>query len=225
MQQTNGKGRFRCLSPQEIGEFVAETRKQKAMKQITLAQNAGITERTLQRVESGKKTNDDTLRKIARALSLPENALVEPLYVPSAEEIQSGISGFYSEYRPVEAREFATLRDCDAAMGVHAYVMDDRQTPTELAREIAVFMDSFRDSTDMYKHLSHTERLEANESMLEQSRSIRQLGYRIDYGVYTSEDGYRITCFSVASQSGRNSGTNRVFWVPRRMANSLERAC
>lgn len=49
-------------------------RKQPAWKQITLAHEAGVTERTVQRIERGEKADDETLRRIATALRPTETA-------------------------------------------------------------------------------------------------------------------------------------------------------
>ena len=62
-----------------------ELRKYLDWKQLALADAAGVNNRTIQRLERGKGGRD-TLRKGAKALKLREEALLEPMYGPSAKE-------------------------------------------------------------------------------------------------------------------------------------------
>jgi len=49
---------YRCLTPEEIGKAVAMFRNLAGIKQLTLALEAGVTERTVQRIENGVKLID-----------------------------------------------------------------------------------------------------------------------------------------------------------------------
>ena len=53
MEKAKAKGEYRCMTPQEIGSTVVMFRKMMDWKQLTLALEAGVTERTVQRVEHG----------------------------------------------------------------------------------------------------------------------------------------------------------------------------
>src|SRR5689334_14764355 len=70
----DNKGEFRTLTPQEIGQTVLLFRKLIGCKQLALALDANIHERTVQRIERGEKVDEDTLRKIARTLRLDEES-------------------------------------------------------------------------------------------------------------------------------------------------------
>jgi len=66
----------RCLTEGEIAASVRNRREMAGMKQVTLAQMAGVTERTIQRLESGQRVDDQTLRDVAVALGLPEDSFL-----------------------------------------------------------------------------------------------------------------------------------------------------
>jgi DNA-binding XRE family transcriptional regulator len=51
MTTTQKQNEYRCLTPEEIGYAVAMFRQMAGMKQLTLALEAGVTERTVQRIE------------------------------------------------------------------------------------------------------------------------------------------------------------------------------
>jgi transcriptional regulator with XRE-family HTH domain len=65
-------------TPEEFADMVVRVRKGLGWKQFTLADEAGVNERTIQRLEQGERVNNETFRKVAKALRLPENALAEP---------------------------------------------------------------------------------------------------------------------------------------------------
>jgi transcriptional regulator with XRE-family HTH domain len=193
MTGTTKQGENRPLMPQEIGHAVAMFRKAVGMKQLTLALEAGVDERTVQRVERGEKVNDDTLRKIAKGLRLQEEAFVGMRYVPTSEEAVAEAEKMLSQLLMIEASDFRTVKDCDALVGALGYLVDDRHVAADLAREVAVFKDLIQDWGNIYREISHTEQVEACESVLKQAQKIEEAGYGMRYGVYTTEDNFRIS--------------------------------
>jgi transcriptional regulator with XRE-family HTH domain len=63
-------GRYSPQSPVEFAELAIRVRKQLGWKQLALADEAGVTERTIQRLERGERVSDDTLLSVAKALGL-----------------------------------------------------------------------------------------------------------------------------------------------------------
>ena len=92
MQNGKVKGEYRRFTPQEIGTAVVMFRKMMDWKQLTLASEAGVNERTVQRIECGEKVEDESLRKIAKALRLAEDAFVGPCYIPTEEELEAMVA-------------------------------------------------------------------------------------------------------------------------------------
>jgi len=54
----------------EIATAVKDRRRSEGMKQVTLARLAGVTERTIQRLESGQRVDHQTLQRVGKALGL-----------------------------------------------------------------------------------------------------------------------------------------------------------
>src|ERR1700746_772481 len=91
MEKAKAKSEYRCMTPQEIGSTVVMFRKMMDWKQLTLALEARVTERTVQRVEHGEKADDDTLRKIAKAFRLGGEAFLGPRYIATNEELRAQV--------------------------------------------------------------------------------------------------------------------------------------
>jgi transcriptional regulator with XRE-family HTH domain len=116
------RGVYRNLTPQEIGHAVTTFRKLLGMKQLTLAVEARIDERTVQRIERGEKVNDDTLRKVAKALRMEEGSFLGPRYVATREEAAANV---FSEVCVVEMNDLTTVQDWLAVLGAHGYIVAD----------------------------------------------------------------------------------------------------
>ena len=74
-------------SPEVIAMAVRMFREHLGWKQINLAHEAGVDERTIQRVERGEKASAQTLRQIAKALKFEDpDVFTTPQRVPTKEE-------------------------------------------------------------------------------------------------------------------------------------------
>lgn len=62
-----------------LATVIRERREAEGMKQLTLAALAGVSERTIQRLEAGCKMDGRTVRRIARVLGFDENNLASPV--------------------------------------------------------------------------------------------------------------------------------------------------
>jgi transcriptional regulator with XRE-family HTH domain len=97
---------YRCLTPKEIGDAVAMFRKMAGMKQLTLALEAGVTERTVQRIENGEKVNEESLRKIAEAFRMEETSFVGPRNILSKEEAWEKTKAQLDDLKLIDAHRF-----------------------------------------------------------------------------------------------------------------------
>jgi transcriptional regulator with XRE-family HTH domain len=100
---------YRCLTPQEIGKAVMMFRHAAGMKQITLAMEAGVTERTVQRIERGEKVNEESLRAIARAFRMDDNSFLGPRDVLSEDEAVAQTLEKFEGLMVIDAHRFSTL--------------------------------------------------------------------------------------------------------------------
>jgi len=125
--ENNGKGAYRRQTPKEIGEEVAALRKLAGKKQYTLANEAGLQERTVQHVEHGEKVSVDTLHKIAKAFRFPEDHYIKTYYFPTAAELEAAAERMTSKTALIEAASFSGLKDCEAVLAeTDGYIFNDR---------------------------------------------------------------------------------------------------
>lgn len=212
------KGEHRCLKPEEIGRTVVMFRKALDWKQLILAMEAGVNERTVQRIERGKKVDDDTLRKIAKALRLPENGFVGPRYVPSENELQAQVENTLKETTVIEAHNFGTIKDCDAVLCAHGFIVDDRAAGDELAEDVATFKDLTRDWMNLYGDLSASEQVEACKSVLATVRRIEAKGYQLRFGAYRTDDNFEFAALLITPRADERYKDVKQLVVPRQFA-------
>jgi transcriptional regulator with XRE-family HTH domain len=208
---------YRCPTPQEIGRAVTMFRQTAGMKQITLAMEAGVTERTVQRIERGEKVNDDSLRAIARAFRMDENSFLGPRHVLSEEEALEQTMKKLEGLMVIEAHRFATLKDAEAVLGTHGMLMQDQAVSDDAAEEVATFRDMLREWNDAYSCLdSNIEKLRASRSVLDAAKKLEARGYVIRYGVYNTTDDFRLVGVSIARKADDDLCAVKQLVVPNR---------
>ncbi len=208
---------YRCLTPQEIGDAVAMFRKMAGMKQLTLALEAGVTERTVQRIENGEKVNDESLQKIAKAFRMEDTSFVGPREVISKEEAWEKTKKQLEAVKLIDAHGFATLKDAEAVLGTDGMVIDDHFVTDEAAVELADLKDQLRDWNDLYSMLlSQQEKLNACRSLLAVAKKLEARGYVIRYGVYKTDDGLRLVTMLLARKTDDALCQVKQLMVPNR---------
>ncbi len=208
---------FRCLTPQEIGKAVTMMRNLASMKQFTLAHEAGITERTVQRIEGGEKVSEESLRRIAKALRMDEKSFIGPRHVLSEEEAVRTAKKRLQDLMVIEAHRFACLKDAEAVLGTDGMIIDDHFITEEAADDSARFKDLLRDYNDVYGVMrSHEEKLDACRALLIAAKSLDLRGYSITYGTYTSQDDYRLSSMVFARKADENGCAIKQMIVPSR---------
>lgn len=190
-EQKIKKGEYRRLTPEEVGGLVRRFRKEAGMKQITLAFEARVHERTVQRIERGEKADDESLRRVARALRVDEKFFVESQYVPTVEEFDLVVKRALAEFTVIEVHGLTTLSDCAAVFPTHIFCFDDHAVGEGLAGQVAEFKDLLTDFGDVYNDVSHAERLEACRAVLAAAEKIGAERYKTLFGVYTTEDRWK----------------------------------
>lgn len=81
---------------QELARKVKECREAEGMKQVTLAALAGVTERTIQRLEAGLRVEERTIRQIAKVFGIEERTLSVP-GSPTGRERNSMLKTYFEE--------------------------------------------------------------------------------------------------------------------------------
>ena len=221
MTTTQEQTNYRCLTPQEIGDSVAMFRKAASMKQLTLALEAGVTERTVQRIENGEKVNEDSLRAIARAFRMDENSFIGLRQVMSKEEAIAEAMKTLEQRKLIDAHRFATLKDAESVLGTHGMLIDDHFVTDDAATEAADFKDLLSDWNDVYSELySAGEKLTACRSLLGAAQKLEAKGYVIRYGVHTTEDDYQMVTMLFARKADDALCQIKQLFVPNRFTEA-----
>jgi len=80
----------RVPTPAELAEFIKTKREMNRWSQVTLAEIARVTERTIQRVENGEPSSLDTRRALARAFGYEDlDVFDKPWLVPNIEKLKA----------------------------------------------------------------------------------------------------------------------------------------
>lgn len=115
---------FKIANPEQIikqmGETLAQIRLSRNITQDDLASIAGISTRTLSRLESGEKTSLDTLVRLMQALNL-ESHLAALLPDPGVQPVQQ-LEGRGAERKRVRSRSVKKGKD-------QAWRWDEGTTP------------------------------------------------------------------------------------------------
>ena len=221
MEDKARNGEFRELTPAEIAKGVSGFRKSMGWKQITLAHEAGVTERTIQRLEAGDKVDEETLRRVAKGLRLRENALIGPRYIPTPEEALANaehtLKDFMSDWAVADVHPLSSIQDFGAILGAHAHVVDDRQVNAAMAETIAGFKDCLQDWMDVYDDMTESDKLQARQEMFKVVKEIESEGYTARFGVCTTDDRFNVAVIMfVDTKDWHRCGLTQMI-VPRRL--------
>jgi transcriptional regulator with XRE-family HTH domain len=214
--ETKTTGTYQRPAPKDIAFMVKELRAYFGWKQLALADEAGVTERTVERIEAGITVSDDTLRKVARALKLREGAFTEPSYCPSEAELMAEVKKIRDQHTVTELHDLSEARDLENVMGQHGHLIDGSAVEDSLAEAVASLQDLVRDWGDIFGDLQQSEKLGACRSVLESIREIEARGYKARWGRYTTDDKFTVGVLVFFKSSTLRSGENfRIAIVPR----------
>lgn len=177
-----------------------------------------MTERTIQRIEQGEKVNEETLRQVAKALRLRPESFVGPRHVLNDDDARAQAEKMMSELLVIDASDFRSLKDCAAVLSTDGYFVDDRSTGDELANQVALLRDTLQDWGDLYRDVSHIERLAACESMMQLVHDIDNAGYAFRYGIYKTDDDFDVAVLLVLPKKDTEFIPVSQLLVPRKFA-------
>jgi len=210
------RGEFRKLTAQEFGNLVTKFRNALDWKQINPVHDAGVDERTIQRIEAGHPVSDDTRRRIAKAFKLPEDEFVKPCCVPTDEEVRAKVSEVTEKFAVVDARPLQSVSDFEEILSVgHAFLIDGTQLPDEMKEEVASFKDVFHDWTWIHADITHVGRFEACTSLLKDVKRMSGSDFHALFAIYDAEkpSGFKVAVITFV----RNDTEIAQLVVPRHL--------
>ena len=155
------KGEFRRLTASEVGLMIRLARKQQGLKRAALAADVHISEKTLERAESGLGVSEESSRRIARALGFQEDAFVAELYIPTEGEVEQMQRNQEEEikatYRPLPVAEIKGVRDVMPLFQSELFFIDGQHVAEKDQEAIAGLQDSLRDWIDIYSDVTELE--------------------------------------------------------------------
>lgn len=187
---------FRELTPKEVGDFVRSMRKLHETKRLVLADEAGISEKSLERLESGIRVSEEVYRKVALAVGQKEDAFLGPRYIPTPEEavkkaienlekLESDHKKWDAENLLIGANPFTNEHDMRQILGCWgAMLVNYSEVEGEAVDMAAAFKQNLTDWSDIASEIGETGRLDACRSLLEEIHEIERRGYLARFGTY-----------------------------------------
>lgn len=192
--------------PTYIAKTVRQLRKTFRLTQENLADAAGLTTRTIEKIESGRhRPEEQTLRGIARALNLDVGVFQAPSPADGAK-VRRAFDRVAKKMLLVKTRPIRTLADFRREFrNTHMLALDSSQLLDEAAIEIAARLtDLLRDLGDIWPDIYETERVEFSRTVVETCAELKELGFTCFMGEYRKmlrEPGKPDLVFSVTLAS------------------------
>ena len=174
----------RLLSPEELAAFVKIMRDIRKWSQEQLSGISGLSVRTIQRVESGRHSDLDTRRALARAFEFEDiDALNKPFHFPTEAEIEAEKEKFDREHITLEALPLTTGKLL--AQLAETTAMDLITPGFEMTREadetFALLTDYFREYRDCADLYQARDKLDIHDEMQSHIDSLKELGVSLCY--------------------------------------------
>ncbi len=222
----------RLLTPDEVGRVVRRFRGLHRWTQETLAELAGVTPRTIQRLEAGQPASLDTRRAVSRAFGVEDlDWLSKPMLMPTAEDLEKQRQAFEREHlvldaRVVGGRELMAVlldEDCGALAGTGLAELEPG------ARESwAEALDFLRDCLDIRNDAGRAEMLGYGDALDEIVAPLREAGLCLTVATrkaligrpdWTDKTPIPISIMYVAATSADTPALKMV--VPRKVSMSF----
>jgi transcriptional regulator with XRE-family HTH domain len=176
----------------EVSVMVKLAREARGWKQAVLAAQAGLTEKTVARVEQGVRVQEESYRRLAVAFGVAEDAFTAERYFPTPEEFSEANEERQQlldrDFDRIEVRPLSDPRDVLTLFRCHATLVDDRAVEAEHMMQIAVFKSTLQEWGDVSGDLPETSRLEGAQHVLEATQAFAKR-YAVCYACRDIVDG------------------------------------
>jgi transcriptional regulator with XRE-family HTH domain len=159
-----------------LAERVRSMRDRRAWSQEQLAEIAGVSIRTIQRVENGQPASFETLKSLASVFEVDLEALRSPEQKPEATEEPGAFL-----LRVTSGREIFAVVD-----GAHMFGFDsDEPSSDDEVDALGEFFDGLKDWGDTLADIPPTERLRLERDYTKQLEELEASGFWIFAGIDT----------------------------------------
>jgi transcriptional regulator with XRE-family HTH domain len=166
---------------------IRNIRNEHGIKRATLAIDANVSEKTIERAESGERIQDDSYRKIARALRIDETLLVGEVFVTDTHSLELLKRQAETELEELNTR-VTVRRICDPRdvtplfRGDVTYAMDHDVDKDHL-QHFESLKQSFVDWADVTQMAAEVNRVEVAENVIREVQDFEKLGYVVKAGM------------------------------------------
>jgi transcriptional regulator with XRE-family HTH domain len=178
------RGEFRRFTSREIGLFIRDCRERMGLKRLALAAEVGVSEKTLERAESGEGVSEETCRRIAVALGLKPESFTGEMFIPSAttaEEFRQNELRLREEQQrthfAVSIHELRRARDVLALFGTQAFLGDGSNVADEHLQQFTELKVAMSEWNDLAADIPESESLAAAEAILKDIQALEARGY------------------------------------------------
>ncbi len=184
----------RPYNPTELAFLVSTFRGARGWSQETLAEQSGLTVRTIQRVEAAEPSSLDTRRALARAFEMPDiNVFSQLQEFATPEAAARAREDFDRRYTVLDVRPISgrALVQAIGRSGPFRAVSPGSigQLPLEAEEVHARILDYLQDVMDVADVAGHVEMLGYGDELEGWIEEMRQYGFEIGYGVRRQKIG------------------------------------
>lgn len=220
------KGEYRRLTAAEVGLMIRMLREGQGIKRAALAADANMSEKTLERAESGQGISEEYSRRIARALGLRDDAFVAELYVPAPGEAEQMFRRQDEELRathhPQAVAELKGIRDALALIRSHLFFADDQHVAESDLEDFASLKQSWWDLNAVSGDISEPELIRGAQSFLDEIRSFEARGYVVKSGTSTRYHADRsvvpVAILVAFRKPKSTAGIPNEVWLPKKLS-------
>jgi transcriptional regulator with XRE-family HTH domain len=220
------RGEYRRLTSIEVGVMIRTFREGQGIKRAVLAAEANMSEKTLERAEGGQGISEDSCRRIARALGLPENIFVGELYIPDPEEAIRMLEEKNKERRATHAPsavvELKGVRDVLPLFRADGFLADDQNVAEPDMADFAGLRDSWWEWNAVASDMGQSELVQGAQSFLAEVRRFEGRGYVLKSCISKRfrKDGtpVEVGVLVAFKRSKGSAGTPDEIWLPRKFS-------
>lgn len=181
-------------TPAELALMVKALREERKWTQATLAELAGINERTIQRVEDGLSVSLDTRRAIARGFGIPDLDIFDkPFPFPNIEKLKQYIAELDKTTKVVALTRIESARTLRTMIERSESTATDElgDIPSDARESFAELVDYLRDYNDIHEEYSMTDRLGVDRDIDELLKTISDNGAAVGAGLRDAKIGWK----------------------------------
>lgn len=181
-------------SPQEIAALVTAWRRLRGWKQETLAQFAGVSLSTVERIERGEAVSTESLDRVAVALEFKAGDFHRPRSRRGFDESLIQTMRFFEGKLAVPCAPLKTQPQVATLLGCHAYLVDDGRCTPDAAEAIAILhenMDFYRCVlSGMFGPSEPVKKREIYTSLLADVQAVERRGYTALHTTYDADSRF-----------------------------------